>query len=56
MVPVTILLDDATAEFYAKVADAADRAVETVLANALFKLAGELSLNALAKAERKNSN
>ena len=50
MVPVTILLDDATAEFYAKVADAADRAVETVLANSLFKLAGELSLNALARA------
>ena len=49
MVPVTILLDDATAEFYAKVADAADRPVETVLANALFKLAGELSLNALAR-------
>ena len=50
MVPVTIVLDDATAEFYARVAEAAGRPVETVLANALFKLAGELSLHALARA------
>ena len=50
MVPVTIVLDDTTAEFYARVAEAADRPVETVLANALFKRAGELSLHALARA------
>ncbi len=53
MVSVTILLDDATAEFYANVASVAGRAVETVLADALFKLAGELSLNALARAAPK---
>ncbi len=53
MVPVTILLDDTTASFYARVAEAADRPVETVLANALFKLAGELSLQALARAVQK---
>ena len=50
MVPITILLDDTTAAFYARVAESADRSVETVLSNALFKLAGELSLQALARA------
>ena len=56
MIPVTILLDDTTAEFYARVSAAAEKAVETVLADALFRLAGELSLEALAKAERKRNN
>ncbi len=55
MVPYMILLDEKTAEFYTKVAAEAGRRTETVLADALFKLAGELSLNALAKAERNNS-
>lgn len=49
MMCYTILLDETTAEFYTKVAASAQRAVETVLSDALFKLAGELSLNALAK-------
>ncbi len=49
MVPVTILLEDAAAEFYAQVATSAGRPVERVLADALFKLAGELSLQALAR-------
>ena len=52
MVPYMILLDEKTAEFYTKVAAEAERMTETVLADALFKLAGELSLNALARAER----
>ncbi|MBR3076531.1 MAG: hypothetical protein IKO68_10105 [Oscillospiraceae bacterium] len=52
MVPYMILLDEKTAEFYTKVAAEAERRTETVLADALFKLAGELSLNALARAER----
>ena len=52
MVPVTLFLDDTTAEFYARVALAAGEQVETVLSDALFKLAGELSLNALAVAEK----
>ena len=53
MVPVTVFLDDATAEFYARLAFAVGKPVETVLADALFKLAGELSLNALARAAPK---
>ena len=52
MVPYAVLLDEKTAEFYTKVAASAERTVETVLSDALFKLAGELSLNALARAER----
>lgn len=49
MVPVTILLEDAAAEFYARIAGAAGKRVETVLSDALFKLAAELSLQALAR-------
>ena len=52
MVLYSVVLDDAAAEFYARVAAAAGLSVETVLADTLFKLAGELSLEALAKAER----
>ncbi len=52
MVPVTLFLDDAAAEFYARVARAAGERVETVLSDALFRLAGELSLNALAVAQK----
>ena len=53
MIPMTVLLDEKTAEFYAKVAAHAGRTVETVLADSLFKLAGELSLEALAAKQRK---
>ena len=49
MIAYTVLLDEKAAEFYAKVAASADRSVEAVLSDALFKLAGELSLSALAK-------
>ena len=49
MISFWIELEDAAADFYTKVAAAAGRPVETVLADALFKLAGELSLEALAK-------
>ena len=52
MVSYTILLDDKAAEFYTKVAAKAERTTETVLSDTLFKLAGELSLEALAKAEK----
>ena len=52
MIPFTIMLDEKAAEFYARVAVSADRTVETVLSDSLFKLAGELSLEALARAER----
>ncbi len=47
MESVFLLLDDATLEFYRKIADSAGIPVESVLADALFKLAGELSLEAL---------
>ncbi|MBQ2153632.1 MAG: hypothetical protein II437_01030 [Oscillospiraceae bacterium] len=53
MIPMTVLLDEKTAEFYAKIAAHAGRTVETVLADSLFKLAGELSLEALAAKQRK---
>ena len=55
MIPFLIELDDTTAEFYDHVAASAGLPVETVLSDALFKLAGELSLEALAKAEREKS-
>ena len=42
-----IPLDSATEEFYASVARAAGLPMEQVLRDALFKLAGELSLEAL---------
>ena len=49
MVTHTITLDPAVAAFYRRVAELADMPVETVLADALFKLAGELSLEAMRK-------
>lgn len=51
MVQYTILLEEQTARLYARVAEQAERSVETVLADALFKLAGELALEALAVSE-----
>ena len=47
MISFTIELDAAAAAFYARVAAAAGLSTERVLADALFKLAGELSLEAL---------
>ena len=44
-----IRLSDETAVFYEKVARQAGRNVEQVLSDALFKLAGELALEALHK-------
>ncbi len=44
-----IALDPATAQFYDRIAHAAQRTTEEVLQDALFKLAGELSLEALAR-------
>lgn len=50
METMTIALDAGTLRFYRSVAEHAGLPVERVLADALFKLAGELSLEALAKA------
>lgn len=47
MIPFTIELDATAAAFYMRVADTAGLRTEQVLADALFKLAGELSLEAL---------
>ena len=49
MVTVTVTLDPAVAAFYQQVALCAQLPVEKVLSDALFKLAGELSLEALRK-------
>lgn len=44
-----IRLTEETAMFYEKVARQAGRSVEQVLSDALFKLAGELALEAIQK-------
>ena len=51
MTPVTILLEPAVVSFYSRLADAVQLSLEQVLSDALFKLAGELSLEALQKSE-----
>lgn len=48
----SVALDPAAAAFYRHLADRVGLPVETVLADTLFKLAGELSLEALAKTNR----
>jgi len=47
MTPVTIFLDAAVVSFYSRLAEAVHIPLEQVLSDALFKLAGELSLEAL---------
>ena len=47
MTEVTILLEPSVALFYTHIANAAGLSLEQVLSDALFKLAGELSLEAL---------
>lgn len=47
MISVTIMLDAAAAKLYRRVADAAGLSLEQVLSDALFRLAGELSLESL---------
>ena len=46
-----ICLDPSTARFYDRIARAVHRTTEQVLQDALFKLAGEMSLEALAKSK-----
>ena len=53
MKKVTVQVEDYLYDFYRKVGQQAGGiAVEKVMADALFKLAGELSLEALARTER----
>ena len=47
MTEVTLRLDPAAAAFYGKIAAAAGKPLEQVLSDALFRLAGELSLQSL---------
>ena len=51
MTPVTILLEPVVASFYCRLAESVGLSLEQVLSDALFKLAGELSLEALHRAE-----
>lgn len=55
MIPFTVNLDEAAARFYRQVADMTGQRVETVLADSLFKLAGELSLEALSRRNQRRS-
>ncbi|MBO5837778.1 MAG: hypothetical protein J6Q92_07825 [Oscillospiraceae bacterium] len=47
MTEVTLLLDPVILNFYTQLANSAGISLETVLQDALFKLAAELSLEAL---------
>ena len=47
MTRVTLLLEPSVVLFYTKIAEQAGVSVEQVMCDALFKLAGELSLEAL---------
>jgi len=51
MTPVTILLEPTVLRFYKRLAEAVGLPLEQVLSDALFKLAGELSLEALQAKE-----
>ena len=46
---ITLFLDPCVVAFYRRIAQNNDLSLEQVLADALFKLAGELSLEALKK-------
>ena len=47
MTKITLTLEPAVALFYSRIALAAGVSLEQVLSDALFKLAGELSLEAM---------
>ena len=49
MQQVTLLLEPNVALFYTRIAENAGIPLEKVLSDALFKLAGELSLKAISK-------
>jgi len=51
MTEVTLLLEPAVALFYTRIATSVGLPLETVLCDALFKLAGELSLESLQPKE-----
>ena len=49
MIRISIPLAPELVQFYGKVAETAGKPLEQVLSDALYKLAGELSLQALKK-------
>lgn len=51
MIPVTIYLEPTVVQFYSHIATASGLSLEKVLADALFKLAGELSLEAICASQ-----
>ena len=51
MIPIILSLEPELIRFYGNIATAAGLPLEQVLADALFKLAGELSLEALKSSE-----
>jgi len=53
MTPITITLEPAVIRFYSHIAEVSGNPLEQVLSDALFKLAGELSLEALREREHK---
>ena len=56
MIQLTILLEPSVALFYTKIAKAAGLPLEQVLSDALYKLAGELSLEALLHSDPDDNN
>ena len=52
MKKVTVSLDPAVVLFYTRIAEQAGISLEQVLSDALFKLAGELSLESIKSAEK----
>lgn len=56
MTQVTILLEPSVALFYNKIAQLSGHSLEKVLSDTLYKLAGELSLEALTAADQTVSN
>ena len=49
MTEITLKLDPVVVLFYSRIADAREVSLEQILSDALFKLAGELSLQALRR-------
>ena len=54
MKKISITIEDYLYEFYGKVAEQAGISTEKVMEDALWKLAGELSLQAIAKKNRQS--
>ena len=49
-----VLLEKATYDFYSKIAQTAGVSLQQVLSDALFRLAGELAMEAIGKDGRKS--